>query len=188
MSDPARIELPGKLLVDPGVQRDPLLRRSVVLMVGEEDDEAGGLILNRAVRGSLGLLWERLVLQRFGERLPLGLGGPLTGPIMALHAEPSLAEECVLPGVYFTSSDDDVAELLERQARPVRMFLGYCRWEPKKLREEIDQGLWIATPATPEDVFQPGDRLWQQLVTRGAFAMPRSLLNLRQPPHGPSMN
>jgi hypothetical protein len=48
---------------------------------------------------------------------PLFWGGPVEGPLMALHDSLALAEMQVLPGVFFSMQRQNIQALLERKTR-----------------------------------------------------------------------
>ena len=115
------------------------------------------------------------------------LGGPVSGPLMAIHTRNQLAEMEIVPGVFFAAKKQNLDELV-RQESQYRMFVGHAGWGPGQLENELEQGAWLALPATSQDVFDGSDDLWQRLLDRAqATALP-ALLGIKHVPADPSMN
>jgi|GEM_PF-993277 len=166
--------LSGKLLVSiPGLV-DPSFFRSVVLLFRHDQEAATGLILNRQTT-----LLLSSVIDDLHEDDPdsgdsgapiskhLFWGGPVTGPLMALHGSLALSESSVLGGVQFSVTRDSVKGIVTQQKHPFRIFSGYAGWGSGQLEAEIAAGGWLVVPASKEDVFcdDPGN-LWHQVCEK----------------------
>src|SRR5688572_10558721 len=93
--------LQGRLLVASPKLRDPNFARSVVLLIRHGDDGALGLILNRPLETSFRELWSNVSETPCKHKGSLYLGGPVKGPLMAIHRRKSLSEFEVIGGVHF---------------------------------------------------------------------------------------
>lgn len=100
---------------------------------------------------------------------PLGqlhFGGPVSGPVVALHDSSDHAEMETSEGIYVAAQKDHLEELVRSRSECFRLIVGHLRWAPGALQSEIDAGLWHPIPATPEEVFAPAVGMWPRLVRR----------------------
>lgn len=179
--------LEGHLLIAAPELLDPNFVRSVVLMVQHNEQGALGLILNRPTSKQLQQLWADVGDEPCHSSGPVYLGGPVPGPIMAIHAIPDLAELEVLEGVFFAAKKDHLDKLVLRTDLPCRVFVGHAGWGPGQLESELKLGGWLTAPATMQDVFHDDEDLWERLVKRGRKPLPEILQITRVPPD-PSVN
>lgn len=180
--------LSGKLLVAAPALADPNFARSVVLMVHHEDEGAFGLILNRTGRRRLGEVWEDAIEEPCPADLPLSIGGPVAGPIVAVHGNPDLSELEILPGVHFAAQKDLVASLVAAGSRPLRVFAGYAGWAGGQLEAELEEGSWLVTDARSDLVFGDEDTLWRRVGRRISDDALVGLLRVRNVPQQPWHN
>ncbi|OYV86044.1 MAG: hypothetical protein B7Z73_12445, partial [Planctomycetia bacterium 21-64-5] len=133
-------------------------------------------------------IWEQISEGPCDCQAPLHMGGPVEGPLMALHGDVSLSEMVVLPEVYVSTGREMLEKLVENDEEPLRFFVGYAGWGEGQLERELRDGSWLVAPATKEQVFGTVEDLWQQLtktVLSGAFL---SALNIKHIPPDPSLN
>lgn len=153
----------GNLLAAVPELRDPNFFRSVVLVFQHDQEGAAGLVLNRPLTVPLaGVAREALQLEGDFSGL-LFWGGPVDGPLMALHRSLALAELQVAPGLYFSMQRHNLQTLLERREHEFRIFAGYAGWGAGQLEAELEAGGWLALPARSEQVFGPPESLWQSV-------------------------
>ena len=138
--------LEGQLLVAPKNLTDPAIAHAVVLVVRHNGHEASGVLMNRPVD-------EPVLVFGGEENKPLSIangrpyiGGPLMGPLMALHTDQSLAEAEILPKLFFTASEQKVFALLQQSEHPYKIFAGHMGWGPEELERELDKTAWRTTP------------------------------------------
>ncbi len=182
--------LQGKLLLAAPAMQDPNFARSVVLIVRHDGDGALGLVLNRPT----GAMVREAISDESGFKCRtdavLLRGGPCDGPLMVLHADEELAQETVLPGVYFTVESDLVQELLGSEAEAVRFFHGYAGWAPGQLDAEYEAGGWLPLEATVDNVFEPDmdTESWSVLIKQRGREELKNQINPDLIPPDPSMN
>lgn len=100
---------------------------------------------------------------------PLGqlhFGGPVSGPVVALHGSSEHAEMETGAGIYVAAHKDHLEQLVREQSERFRLIVGHLRWSPGALESEIEAGLWHPLPATPDEVFAPAAGMWPRLVRR----------------------
>ncbi|WP_246498028.1 YqgE/AlgH family protein [Natronoglycomyces albus] len=172
MASPATTEsLVGRLLVATPHLQDPNFDRTVVIMVGYEEDGALGVVLNRATQMPVSEVlgdWGELA----GSPAVLFEGGPVQ-PEAAIAlgwkktdkpTGPSFRTVTGRLGTLDLSADPDQ---LRDSLDSMRVFAGYAGWAPAQLEEEISAGAWMVFDALPGDPFsnQPED-LWPMVWKR----------------------
>jgi putative transcriptional regulator len=180
--------LQGHLLVASHQLLDSNFARSVVLVVRHDSEGALGLILNRRTNRKLEEIWEQISEGICKCDAPLYFGGPVPGPLMALHAHEPLADAEVVAGAYFTVEKEKLEQLLGCNDERSRLFVGHAGWAGGQLEHELEAGGWRTTPATVEHIFQGDRELWEQVTKELGFALLRSLPDIKDVPDDPSVN
>jgi putative transcriptional regulator len=152
--------LAGRILVAPPDLHDPDFAKAVILVVQHSEEQAFGVILNRPTDRTIRDAWG-------GTKRPecyqwVYSGGPVPGPLFALHGDPSLAEIEVLPGVYYVLQKKNLERLLGRPGRTFKIFNSHAGWGPGQLERWIEAGRWAVAPATPRLVFDADTSLWEE--------------------------
>ncbi|WP_153556637.1 YqgE/AlgH family protein [Roseimaritima sediminicola] len=159
--------LTGNLLVASTELDGEVFARSVCLVVHHDDDGAIGLMLNRPLHPQPAELLSLLGSEH--SRVPAAaegtvhFGGPLSGPVVALHALPALAESETSSGIYVAAQKDHLEKLMH-QAAPMRLIVGHAGWASGQLEAEIAEGSWHVTPASPEIIFSPDEAMWARSI------------------------
>ena len=179
--------LEGQLLLASNQLLDPNFVRTVLLLVEHNDNGALGLVINRPTGKTVQELWKQVGEAPCESQNPIHLGGPVSGPLMAIHTVGSLAEMEIVDGVYFAAKKQNL-DALVRQEDSFKMFVGHAGWGPGQLEGEIAQGAWKTVPARMEDIFDPGDDLWQRLMLRATTGVLPQMLGLKHVPPDPSLN
>ena len=91
------------------------------------------------------------------------MGGPVEGPLIALHEEFHSGENFVCPKCYVSVGREALNLLVNQSAAKFRVYSGYSGWGPGQLENEIEQGGWFTCPAASQHVFDSPDGLWRQL-------------------------
>ncbi len=114
----------------------------------------------------------------FGDSIeltePIYVGGPVEGPLIALTTRMSLADESVLPGVFFTINREYLETLVSENQPPFKVFTGHSGWGPGQLESEIEAGGWFVIDATFEHIFESTETVWKELCDQHG----RNILNL----------
>ncbi len=156
--------LQGHFLMAPPHQLDPNFDEAVILVVEHADHGAFGVIVNYPTDRLAGILRQPGTKPQWPESPGLYFGGPVTGPLMAVHTDEFLAEIEVLPGLFFAGREKSVVALMRSRKRPCKVFTGYTRWGPGQLEHEVQHGIWRAIPATAANIFSSGGNLWERLL------------------------
>jgi putative transcriptional regulator len=180
--------LAGHLLVASQNLLDPNFVKTVVLLVQHTDEGALGVVVNRPISKSVQDLWREVGGGPCSNTQPVYLGGPVPGPLMAVHREESLAEVEIIPGLFFSASKQKLDALVMQPEADLKIFIGHSGWGPGQLDEEMDQGAWLTTPTTVEFVFLDNTELWQTVSRLIGREMMQSMLNIKQIPDDPTVN
>jgi len=180
--------LQGHLLVaSPGLH-DPNFARSLVLLIEHNDEGAFGVIVNHPVNKTIQELWREVGSAPCNSRQPIYLGGPVPGPLLALHNRSALAEMEAVPGVFFAVKKQHLDQLVLDEEPSYKILIGHAGWGAGQLESEIQQGAWHSTPATAELVFSTADDLWETVFREIGSSMLQSVLNVKNLPPDPSVN
>ena len=179
--------LEGQFLLASPQLLDPNFVRTVVLLIQHNDMGALGLVVNRPTAKTVQEVWKQVGESPCECQQPVHLGGPVQGPLMAIHTVEGLAEMEVVAGVFFAAKKQNL-DALVRCNEPFKVFFGHSGWGPGQLEDEIAQGAWRAIPASLEDVFDAGEDLWQRLMQRAVAGMLPEMLGIKHIPPDPSLN
>ncbi len=104
----------------------------------------------------------------------LHFGGPLSGPVVAIHQLRPVTFGLFLPRIYVAAQKQHLEDLVRGHAGDYRLIVGHVGWEPSRLQQEFDAGHWHLLPATADVVFRNDTEMWPRLIRR---ATGRSLAN-----------
>lgn len=180
--------LGGCLLVATPDLDDGNFAQTVVLMVHHDDEGAFGLVLNRAGTLRLEAVWRKVTGEPCPIDTPVMIGGPVEGPLVAVHGDPTRAEHEILSDVFFSRDSDLLTALVAAGTQPMRVFAGYSGWGPGQLEAELETGSWIVTTATHEFVFGDDGTLWRRVTRHVADERLVSWLRVRHAPQRPWHN
>jgi putative transcriptional regulator len=180
--------LEGRLLLASPQLSDPNFARAVVLLIQHNDDGALGLVLNRPTSKTISELWRQVGEAPCESHRPVHLGGPVSGPLMAVHTRDGLAEMEIVPGVFFAARKPNLDQLVHQDEDYYKVFIGHAGWGPGQLEGEIEQGAWRSMDATPHDIFDEADDLWMRLLRRAEGAVLPEMLHIKHVPPDPSLN
>jgi putative transcriptional regulator len=158
--------LAGHLLIAVPELADTNFFRTVVILFQHDQDGAAGLVLNRKMNVTLADVWKEVASETVAVHEPLYLGGPVEGPLMALHASLTLAEMQVVPGVFFSMQRDNLSRLIKQSQHEFRIFSGYSGWDYKQLENELHLGGWMTMQAEREHVFAQPEELWKSVCEK----------------------
>jgi putative transcriptional regulator len=205
--------------------------RSVVLIIRHTDEGAFGVVINRVGRQRFGDViamsdpsWEAggkpkidltsALENDFTEESSgpvdqkvhpdqIYLGGPVDGPVLALHNIAGIGDPCGVDGTeagsktqlhdhpaepwgsmsiqwadvpaWVTADEDHLRLLARRDDAKLRYIVGYSGWGPMQLENELEEGGWLVTPADTESIFGPSEEIWEKLVHRCGQAIMKDL-------------
>ena len=182
--------LEGHLLIAAPRMNDDRFQRTVILVLHHDDDGAFGVILNKPLPQTIGGLSRNLGrdigVESNAER-SINMGGPVSGPIIAIHGLESAAELEVPPGVFIAEQKEHLLKLIQEAGAPLRIFVGHAGWSAGQLEDEITDGAWFTLPATIDHVFSDSEKhVDQRDAGNRPVLLPRRVGNHRvsSPPDG----
>ena len=179
----------GKLLIATHSLYDSNFRQTVVLVIhGNDEDGVFGVVLNRATGKPIKELWENVFHESCATERVLYLGGPVSGPLVALHSCEELSELEIVPGVHFTRNKADLDELTTDANGPFRFFVGNSGWGEGQLAMEIKEGAWYVVEATRELVFFDDTEIWSKMIEQVGRSMLGEILHTDRLPDDPGVN
>ena len=93
-------------------------------------------------------------------------GGPLNGPVVAVHGSSEFAEAETGLGIYVAAQKPNLEGLVRGQDAPYRLIVGHIAWDNAQLQSEVDAGVWHTVPATTDAVFSNDQEMWPRLIRR----------------------
>jgi putative transcriptional regulator len=180
--------LTGHFLVASPHLLDPNFVKTVVLLVQHNKEGALGLVINRPIDKNLQDFWREVGGGPCESRQPVFLGGPVPGPVMAVHRHADLAELEILPGVFFSASKPNLDALVAQTKHPYKIFIGNSGWGGGQLENEIGEGAWLSLSASSEYVFHESTELWHLVSRDIGRSMLESMLNIKNIPKDPRVN
>ena len=138
--------LKGHLLIASPQLSDPNFQRTVVLLIEHNQDGAFGVVLNRPSDTTVQEVWEQVGQDPTDSLETINVGGPVPGPLLALHGAGPLSESEVMPGIHLSTQRDALDQLVRGQGT-FRLFSGYAGWGGGQLETELTQEGWITRQA-----------------------------------------
>lgn len=179
----------GHLLIASQNLVDPNFAQGVVLLLEHNDEGAAGLVLNRPIEQTVEDVWKEMFDRDIGWAKPLGVGGPVPGPLTVIHEQPSLADVEVVEGVYTSLSPEKIQELVDRRAEPSLFLANYAGWGPGQLEGEIKVESWHLLPARAEHIFWNSEQpLWNAVLAELNYQILGSQAKIGPLPSDPSVN
>jgi putative transcriptional regulator len=190
-SEPPRMALAGHLLVAAPQVEEEMFCRSVCLILDHQAAKTVGVLLNRRFSLDVGPLWEHLtegLTKTAAAPDHLNFGGPNSGPVVAIHNRPHLAEGGNGNGVFLAAQVETLKKLAFVPPADYRLYVGHALWKGGQLEKEIMEGKWFPILASPDLVFVDDYDMWEVGMRRVGSQMIQSFLSLKDLPSCPSLN
>ena len=180
--------LAGKFLVAAPQLRDPNFAQTVVFLIQHRPEGAFGVIINRPSEKSVREVWEILDREECKSEDPVYMGGPVPGPLLALHTFRDQADQEIVPGLFLSADESRFHEILGQTTENCRIFSGNAGWGEGQLDGELEAGGWLTTPASAEDIFSDHETLWKRMTSRIGLGILVPDIDPEQVPRDPGMN
>lgn len=178
----------GHFLVASRYLCDPNFAQSVVLMIHHNDEGAMGVVINRPSGKSVSEVWDIIGSEPCDRDDLIYIGGPVPGPLLALHKIEEFSQHDVLPGLYVATDKDSLDVLVRRKNDVLRLYSGHAGWSSGQLEGEMEAGGWLWTKATVDDVFADHETIWKTVTQRIGLEIMAPELNFEHVPPDPSLN
>jgi putative transcriptional regulator len=180
--------LAGHFLVASRYLRDPNFAQSVVLMIHHDHQGAMGVVINRPSDKTVREVWEMIGNDPCDRDERIFVGGPVPGPLVALHSLQAFSEREVVPGVHFSTHRDALDLIVRKKTGPLRLCSGNAGWGSGQLEGELEAGGWLSTKATVDDVFADHESIWKTVTQRIGLEIMVPDLVREGLPSDPSLN
>lgn len=161
----------GKAILASPYLDDPNFHQTVVYMVRHTEEEAFGLIVNRPTDHTLSSVMEQAAHVDFDRKGSLHFGGPVDGPLVALHDQVDLADLKCNQGLYLTTDRDQLLQLMNRSKAKLKLFAGFSGWGAGQLESEQATGSWFLSDISLDEVLGESHHLWRDLLYRVGHEM-----------------
>lgn len=159
-----------------------------MLLLEHNDDGALGVVLNRLSDRTIEQVWDAVEFDPCDCEQELNQGGPVPGPLIALHRSEEHSEKTVLPGLYLSMQKATVDPLVRQDEYPFRLYSGNSGWGGGQLEDELKEGGWLTTSATADDVFADPEKIWSKVTSRIALDVLLPGVDPNDLPNDPSLN
>jgi putative transcriptional regulator len=145
---------------------DPNFYRSVVYLVHHNAEQAFGLILNRPTDFTIQKVVSIVCDLECSHAGTLYCGGPVDGPLVALHDWPSIGGEECIDGLKLCSDQVELKKLFVQRDARIKLFDGFAGWGPGQLESEMETGSWLVSDVDADLVLGDDPDLWENLLRR----------------------
>jgi putative transcriptional regulator len=171
--------LSGCLLAASPYWLDELFQQAVCLVIHHNSERAVGVLLNKTLKVDARQLWTQ-----FGSnptapsRAELCLGGPESGPIVAMHQRLDLAEFVPAEGVYFAAQVDSLKQLVADTDSDVKILVGQALWGRGQLDQQFAQGCWLPLKLNSKLAFEQSDLMWPAAIRQAGNRLIEAMVGL----------
>ncbi len=158
--------LAGHFLVASHYLLDPNFARAVVLMIQHTDEGAMGVVINRPADKTVRDVWDMIGYEAVDRDDQIFVGGPVPGPLVAVHTLEPFSECELLPGLYVATHRDALDVIVRKKDLPLRLYSGHAGWGGGQLEDELEAGGWLTTEATPDEIFADHESVWKSVSER----------------------
>jgi putative transcriptional regulator len=177
----------GQYLLDSGKLTGSFFEKTVIFLCQHDEKGAFGFVVNRPSGARLGNVVDMSLPGTLSE-MELFLGGPVQTEILSyLHADTSLMQTNIVPGIEFGNSVEGLMEIASNfsPSRNLKVFGGYAGWGPGQLEAELEQGAWFLHRSSTDYLFSyPSRDLWAMILCE----MGPQYRLIAQAPDNPSLN
>ncbi len=163
----------GCFLVASPYLSDPHFFRTVVYIIRHDSEGAFGVVINRPGEVPLEDAVGESLSHHPRREDRIYLGGPVEGPLLALHTLVGVGDPCVpkemapeSATLWLTSDEDHLRLLADRTDVEARFIASYSGWGPGQLDAELRVGGWLLAEAESSELFSDPSPLWEILVRK----------------------
>jgi putative transcriptional regulator len=152
--------LAGQLLIAPDIESDPDFIKTVILLIQHSEQQAVGVVLNRPSGKTIEEAWTGK--RNWKSQQCIYSGGPVPGPLMAVHTCQPLGEIEILSGVYYSVQKKNIEKIAAGSDFLCKIFDSHTGWGPGQLEQWLEEKAFRILPATSESIFDVSDNVWKQ--------------------------
>jgi putative transcriptional regulator len=116
------------------------------------------------------------------------LGGPHSGPVVAIHQQEAHSEYSPVQNVHFAAHIDNLKAVTRSAPRNLKIVVGQAQWPGGELDRQFETGAWLPLPLSEDLIFGDPEMLWPLAmrkvgnrfvasITGASVLPPSSLLN-----------
>jgi putative transcriptional regulator len=145
----------GKILISMPSLDESIFEKTVVFITEHNEKGAMGFIINKIFPRTL----NELIEFKDAKSFPLYNGGPVEREhLYFLHQRPDLIEGgiAITDTTYIGGNFKQAITHLDNNMiteNDLKIFIGYCGWDPQQLEDEIEEGSWLVIDALSKIVF-----------------------------------
>lgn len=154
------VSLANHFLIAMPAMADPNFSRTLTYICEHNAEGALGVIVNRPIDMTLGMLLERIDIvcdQKTPAEAPIYFGGPVQtdrGFVLHCPAQKWQSQLRVDDDIALTSSRDVLQSIgLTGEPAKALVMLGYSGWSAGQLEWELSQNAWLTVKADPHVIF-----------------------------------
>ena len=182
-----QVKLTGHLLIaTPALDTTPF-ERTVVLVIQQNQQGTFGAVLNRPADEGMQIAWQSISGRRIGSDRNILAGGPVGGPVFAIHQDPNIAEFQIDEGLYFAAKSQSLKSLVNGQDK-YKVFFGAAGWTTGQLEREISEGNWIHFPVTSNVIFKSDNLTWTSAFREFGRQTIATVVGIKNFPADPTLN
>ncbi len=154
----------GQVLISSPQLTDSSFQQTLILPISVSGGKVMGVVLNRLTTMTIKEAWQESVGQECLSEELLYVGGPISGPIMALHTFEMWGDKKIAEGVYFSTEAPNLITLVNVvNEGSICFYIGYAGWEPGQLEREMLAGFWFQSICDRKYIFRdsPDDNIWK---------------------------
>ena len=157
---------PGTILISSSSLKDLNFDKVVVFITEYNSKGAMGFVINNLFPRK----FNELVEFNNSRNFLLYEGGPVENDkLFFLHQRPDLIEEGIpiMDSIFLGGNfKQAVAKINEGilMEKDIKLFVGYCGWDPGQLEEEVEEGSWIICENNTKAIFLSNtEMLWEEM-------------------------
>lgn len=155
-----------------------------------QDDEKGtfGVTINKTADDKVRQAWSKLTGGPVADEQSIVAGGPLQGPVFALHQDPTLCDVEMPGGLYVSAQVDKLQQLTNQFDNPYRIVIGIAGWKPGQVLNEVDSGYWYQMPLDVDTIFDDPEWMWDFCLQECGRRHIADIVGSDNIPFDPSLN
>ena len=159
----------GKVLLAEPFLEGKYFKRSVVLLVDENEEGFVGFVLNKPIN----LTIDDLIVSIDNYEGNVFIGGPVEeDKVYYIHTIPDLIPNSIpiFDNLYWGGDFQIIKDLLDQKMiikDQIRFFVGYAGWSPGQLEDEILTESWLVSKISVDEIMTlSSDDLWKRSVEK----------------------
>lgn len=171
----------GKFLIASPKLDQTEFARTVVYVFQDNEDATVGVVLNCPADDKVRQAWQGMVGKEPENGL-ISIGGPIPGPVIAVHRNQKVAEINLPNGIFTSASQNSIEYLASQNEVPFHVFFGLTGWQPGQLEAEVNAGQWVSIPVIEDLLFRSSCELWHEALKAHENRFHREVLGIQSFP------